>query len=148
MNNAKSLTSEFVAQLNQAADAEEFSFPLVAQQNFDQRSNFFPRVVVRQLTNRPRTIVSADQRSDNEIATSVGYQIEIYTQDTLDHEGVAYDKLDVGETLSNELIEWFWDVKGLPRTTWSPSSWVDDSTARTVFRVNGVVDKHGYIYRS
>lgn len=142
------LVKTFVNEINAHSDAGNFSFPLLAQEAFDQREETFPRVLVRQVANRPRHTASADNELDKEITTTLGYQIEVYTRDAQGRDGIIYNRGDVGLILVDELQDWFWENYGLQRNTWSPSSSVDDSTLRSVFRVNGVIDKYGYIYRN
>lgn len=154
MTDVIDLIEELVETLNydvengtEFATGRTFTFPFKAQEKFDQSNPTFPCVVVTQVANRPRHMVSAELPEDNEATTTIGYQVEGYTRDTLDGDGNAYDKSKVANKLVDDLQRWFANKYGLQRNTWSPSSNVDDATLRSVFRVNGVIDRQGYIYR-
>lgn len=147
MNNARTLKKELIAALNAASDDGAFSFPLIVHDNYDQRFETFPRLVLRQMVNRPGKTVTADTREEMEGTTIIGYQFELYVRDAIDELGEVHSRIDVGDTLTHEVVEWLWVNYGLARNTWSMSSAVDEYTQRTVFRVNGEIDRHHYIYR-
>lgn len=142
------LVQEFIDELNKASEEKKFSFDIYAQKAFDQSNEEFPRVIVRQMTNRPKHVVTDDEPLRMEATTTIGYQIEIYSRAKKSHDGIVFDKVDVGDILAKELIDWFWCEKGLQRNSWSPSSSHDNQTIRSTFRVNGVLDRYDKIYRN
>lgn len=142
------LVKEFVKKLNDSNNKKEFSFDIHAQEAFDQSQEVFPRVIVRQTANRPRTMVTDDEPERMEATTTIGYQIEVYARSKKDHSGKLFDRTDVASILVDELQMWFWVNYGLPRNSWSMDSSTDNQTIRAVFRVNGVIDRYEFIYRN
>lgn len=147
------LRQQIIDDLNAAVENDEeyapsktFSFDFKVKKEYRQTDEVFPRVIVRQAANRPRTMVSAESQAEKESTTTIGYQIEVFTRDEQAKDGTLYENTDAGEIIVNELQQWFWNKLGLARNTWSMSSTLDDATSRSVFRVNGVLDRNGYIY--
>lgn len=136
-----SVLSDIISKINE----NTFSFPLVAQQIFDQSTPTFPRVIVFEIRNQPHILTSADTKAECEAVTSVGYQIEIYAKDAI-KDGTAYDRVSVCQTLREELGSFIWEEIGLIRGTLEPPITPDGDTVRGIIRVNGLLDRSGYIY--
>lgn len=121
---------------------QTFEFSPVFTRSFSASPNAFPRVVVVQLDK------STDVATVKDVYTrALSYQVEIYAQDMSTEDGSVVNRLDVSESISEQIEDaLFEQYKMNCDETQEDSSYSVDTTRR-IIRFSCFIDRYGYTYR-
>ena len=137
----RSLYSDIISTLESAS----FTIPNVSiRKPYDESQKTYPMIVVTEISNLPSNYVTVH----GEERTNLGYQLDIYTTDCVDSSDEVLGRWEAGHRLSHEAADLLSETYKLTRRSVLPQDSTDVDIQRFILRMDGLLDSHGYAYRS
>lgn len=122
--------------------SHDFGYPVSVVRSFNASTKVFPRIVVKQIDDR-----TATRSANKELVSLLVFQIEIYTQDTVDANGNVVGRVEIGDDIASQVDAVIYGKYKMNRDGATDDEAYATDTARRIIRYSCAIDEFGYTYR-
>lgn len=120
----------------------DYGYPVSVVRSFNASTKVFPRVVVKQMND-----MTVSRDADKELVSLLVFQIEIYTQDTVDASGQVVGRVNVSDDIADQIDTLIYGQYKMNRDSVNDDDSYAIDTARRIMRYSCAIDQYDYTYR-
>ena len=120
----------------------DYGYPVSVVRSFNASTKVFPRIVVKQMND-----MTASRDADKELVSLLVFQIEIYTQDTVDASGKVVGRVNVSDDIADQIDTLIYGQYKMNRDSVNDDDSYAIDTARRIMRYSCAIDQYDYTYR-
>jgi hypothetical protein len=120
----------------------DYGYPVSVVRSFNASTKVFPRIVVKQMND-----MTVSRDADKELVSLLVFQIEIYTQDTVDASGKVVGRVNVSDDIADQIDTLIYGQYKMNRDSVNDDDSYAIDTARRIMRYSCAIDQYDYTYR-
>lgn len=120
----------------------DYGYPVSVVRSFNASTKVFPRIVVKQMND-----MTVTRDADKELVSLLVFQIEIYTQDTVDASGKVVGRVNVSDDIADQIDTLIYGQYKMNRDSVNDDDSYAIDTARRIMRYSCAIDQYDYTYR-
>lgn len=120
----------------------DYGYPVSVVRSFNASTKVFPRIVVKQMND-----MTVSRDADKELVSLLVFQIEIYTQDTVDASGQVVGRVNVSDDIADQIDTLIYGQYKMNRDSVNDDDSYAIDTARRIMRYSCAIDQYDYTYR-
>lgn len=120
----------------------DYGYPVSVVRSFNAQTKVFPRIVVKQVND-----MTSVRDADKELVSILVFQIEIYTQDTVNADNQVVSRVEVSDDIAEQIDAVIYGKYKMNRDSITDDDAYATDTARRIMRYSCAIDQFGYTYR-
>lgn len=120
----------------------DYGYPVSVVRSFNASTKVFPRIVVKQMND-----MTVSRDANKELVSLLVFQIEIYTQDTVDASGKVVGRVNVSDDIADQIDTLIYGQYKMNRDSVNDDDSYAIDTARRIMRYSCAIDQYDYTYR-
>ena len=122
---------------------QTYPYKIKFTREFDPSDIVFPRVIVSQIDD-----TTAIRTANDEYASFIGIQLEIYTKDCVKLDGSVANKITASDEICEAIDNVMYSKYRMNRADVDSDDYYTTDVSRKIIRYDGYIDRQGYIYRT
>lgn len=120
----------------------DFGYDVSVSESYNASDKVFPRIVVTKIARSTGITTVKDVYT-----RSLGFQVDVFAQDTVDKEGNVVGRVTVARDIVNAVSDFMFDEYKMNEDDQLEDTDYSLDTIRKIARYSCVIDRYGYTYR-